>query len=66
MALIPLTKGPANSHTLDQRHKQYTCSISTIVVNQLEEVHTSLDNTEHACICSVTYCFYDIIMSMFG
>ncbi|TNN86266.1 hypothetical protein EYF80_003683 [Liparis tanakae] len=46
-----LTKGPSNSQTLDRRHKYYTYSIGTIVVNQLEDVHSSLDTTEE-CVQS--------------
>lgn len=39
---MSLTVAPANSHTLDQWHKQQTGSVGTIVVKQLKLVNSSL------------------------
>lgn len=37
-----LTKGPSNSQTVDQASKHNTGAITTIVVNQLKKVDSSL------------------------
>lgn len=55
--IVSLTKCPANSHTVDDWSKHDTCSISCIVINQLEQVHSPLWITKQ-CHCDA--CWVDI------
>lgn len=55
--IVSLTKCPANSHTMNDGSKHDTCSISCIVINQLEQVHSPLWITNIAIVMPVELLF---------